>query len=106
MAVRIGEGSEAMLYNEPCVQQYGSYFNRVRTIEPDPNDISYVFGECNAKCGDDYLDTANQVRTVAGGIPPFPGEMVVGRPAWASVHPAQRSARELDPKRRAERRGV
>ena len=75
----IGEGSEAMLYNEPCVQQYGSYFNRVRTIEPDPNDISYVFGECNAKCGDDYLDTANQVRTVAGGIPPFPGEMVVGK---------------------------
>ena len=75
----IGKGSEALVYNEPCVQQYGAYFNRVRTAEPDPNNISYVFGSCDAVCADDYLDTANQVRTVSGSIPPFPGELVVGK---------------------------
>ena len=75
----IGKGSEAMLYNEPCVQQYGSYFNRVRTIEPDPNDITYVFGTCDARCGDDYLDSANQLRFNTGAIPNAPGELIVGR---------------------------
>ena len=68
-----------MLYNEPCVQQYGSYFNRVRTIEPDPNDITYVFGTCDARCGDDYLDSANQLRFNTGSIPNAPGELIVGR---------------------------
>jgi hypothetical protein len=75
----IGKGSEALVYNEPCVQQYGAYFNRVRTAEPDPNDINYVFGSCDQVCADDYLDTANQVRTAFGSIPPYPDEMVVGQ---------------------------
>jgi hypothetical protein len=75
----IGKGSEALVYNEPCVQQYGAYFNRVRTAEPDPNDINYVFGSCDQVCADDYLDTANQVRTAFGSVPPYPDEMVVGQ---------------------------
>ena len=75
----IGEGSEAMVYNEPCIQQFGSYWNRVRTSQPDPSDVEYVLGTCESKCAADYLDTTNQLRYDAGVIPPAPGELIVGK---------------------------
>lgn len=75
----IGKGSEAMLYNEPCVQQFGSYFNRIRTSQPDPSDVEWVLGSCEEKCAADYLETANQLRFNAGVIPPAPGELIVGK---------------------------
>ena len=75
----IGRGSEALVYNEPCVQQYGEYWNRVRTSQPDPSNIEYVLGSCENVCSADYLDTANQMRTTTGTIPPAPGELIVGQ---------------------------
>lgn len=75
----IGKGSEAMLYNEPCVQQFGSYFNRIRTSQPDPSDVEWVLGTCEQKCAADYLETANQQRFDAGVIPPAPGELIIGK---------------------------
>lgn len=54
----VGRGSEGLLYNAPCVQQYGSYFNRVRTSMPNPANIEYVFGSCDSTCAG-YVDTAN-----------------------------------------------
>jgi hypothetical protein len=75
----IGKGSEAPLFNEPCVQQYGSYFNRVRTSQPDPNNIEYVMGQCDKQCDPNYLDTANQLRVWKGEIPAAPGEVIIGQ---------------------------
>lgn len=76
----IGRGSEATLYNEPCAQQYGSYFNRVRTSMPDPHHIEYVMGSCDAKCPADFLDTANvpQLKLAQLGVGPS-SAVVVGK---------------------------
>lgn len=75
----IGKGSEGPLFNEPCMQQYGSYFNRVRTSQPDPNNIEYVMGQCDKQCDPNYLDTANQLRVWKGEIPAAPGEVIIGK---------------------------
>lgn len=75
----IGKGSEGPLFNEPCVQQYGAYFNRVRTSQPDPKNIEWVMGQCEKKCDPNYLDTANQLRVWKGEIPVAPGEVVIGK---------------------------
>lgn len=75
----IGKGSESSLYNEPCVQQYGAFYNRVRTSQPDPDDIETVIGSCDAVCDPNYVDTANQVRSVDQIVPAAPGTLVVGK---------------------------
>ena len=75
----IGKGTKAFLYNEPCVQQYGAYWNRVRTSQPDKDNIEYVLGSCNVTCDPNYLDTANKVRAVDQEIPPAPGKLIVGK---------------------------
>ena len=46
----IGKGSESMVYNEHCVQQFGAYWNRIRTSQPDPSNVEYVLGTCRKKC--------------------------------------------------------
>ena len=33
-----------------CVQKYGLYFNRVRTMDANPSSVNFVFGSCNAEC--------------------------------------------------------
>ena len=74
----IGGGSSSTMYNEPCVQQYGSYFNRVMTNEPNPLAVEYVYGTCAKQCDPAYEDTANLVRSVDAVVPSDGSELVVG----------------------------
>ena len=43
---------EAFTTNERlnCVQKYGKYFNRVRTMDKDPKKVDFAFGSCAAEC--------------------------------------------------------
>lgn len=33
-----------------CVQKYGDYFNRVRTLDANPSEVNFVFGSCESEC--------------------------------------------------------
>ena len=75
----IGKGSESMVYNEHCVQQFGAYWNRIRTSQPDPSNVEYVLGTCRKKCAHDYLESSMQMRYDPGVIPNAPDELIVGK---------------------------
>ena len=75
----IGKGSESMVYNEHCVQQFGAYWNRIRTSQPDPSNVEYVLGTCRKKCAHDYLESSMQMRYDPGVIPNAPDELIIGK---------------------------
>ena len=68
------EAENAPLVNDQgaeCVQRYGEYFNRVRTLEkdyPSAASISYVFGTCNSTCAEGYEDTAYDNKPLGGRL--------------------------------------
>ena len=45
------------LAREPCIQRYGTYFNRVVTLEEDSTNIDYVYGSCNKTCPEGFVET-------------------------------------------------
>ena len=47
---------DSLLAAKNCTQKYGSYFNRVRTLEENPSQITYLFGSCEHECPADYVD--------------------------------------------------
>jgi len=48
---------DSLLSYEHCTQKYGSYFNRVMTLESGST-REFVFGSCDSVCPPDYVDTA------------------------------------------------
>ena len=50
-------GGDSLLAYENCTQRYGSYFNRVMTLETGST-REFVFGSCDETCPADYIDTA------------------------------------------------
>lgn len=55
-------GLDSPLAKANCTQKYGSYFNRVRTLEKNKASIEYVFGDCTSNC-ENYVDEAYVMRT-------------------------------------------
>jgi hypothetical protein len=54
-----------------CVQKYGPFFNRVRTLDegyPTASSVSWVFGTCDAECPDGYTDTAYANKPLSGRL--------------------------------------
>jgi hypothetical protein len=54
-------GLDSPLAKANCTQKYGSYFNRVRTLETNKASIEYVFGDCTSNC-ENYVDEAYVMR--------------------------------------------